>query len=329
MILVQYANCIKGKLIEHGYDDVELRFDIWRSMNGRFNQRQIDPRIDLLSSETTWSPFKETPWLLPLLTNLSDWRTRMQQIETELSNKNQDVVVTFVADFPGKRKNIRVLFEVKFVVYEGLHLENYIPPDLNTTIEVLEGQVIVEMLGTKRNVTLNVGQNLTVPSGDYHNGKLFIVSYFYALFSLVYTVSPTPSCYMYVYLNQSDVEIVHLWDRYYNLTDQMLNETIKERRPLFPDKEEADLIRLSYEDVFAKLRSQSLHELLDISSDYQLNKKNSSNIDWTNIRLQFETSMNRSLVKRLETKIQWHEKHQRNLKSFFDKKKKQFGRWFV
>jgi len=131
---------------------------------------------------------------------------------------------------------------------------------------------------------------------------------------------------MYVYLNQSDVEIVHLWDRYYNLTDQMLNETIKERRPLFPDKEEADLIRLSYEDVFAKLRSQSLHELLDLSSDYQLNKKNSSTIDWTNIRLQFETSMNRSLVKRLETKIQWHEKHQRNLKSFFDKKKKQFGR---
>lgn len=53
---------------------------------------------------------------------------------------------------------------------QGLHLENYIPPDLNTTIEVLEGEVVVEMLGIKKNQTLRVGQNLTVPSGDYHNG---------------------------------------------------------------------------------------------------------------------------------------------------------------
>ena len=85
----------------------------------------------------------------------------------------------------------------------GLFLENYIPPDLNTTIEVLEGQILVEILGLQKNITLNVGQNLTVPSGDYHN---------------VHTISSTPSCYMYVYLNQSDVEIVKLWDKYYNLT---------------------------------------------------------------------------------------------------------------
>lgn len=99
---VQYAQCIKGKLKDHGYDDVELRFDIWRSMNGRFNQRQIDPRIDLLSPDTKWSVFEETTWLLPLLTNLSDWRTRMMQIENDLASKDQNVLITFVADFPGK-----------------------------------------------------------------------------------------------------------------------------------------------------------------------------------------------------------------------------------
>lgn len=71
-------------------------------MNGRFNQRQIDPRIDLLSSDAKWSPFEKTKWLLPLLTNLSDWRTRMMQIENDLSSKDQNVLVTFVADFPGK-----------------------------------------------------------------------------------------------------------------------------------------------------------------------------------------------------------------------------------
>ena len=71
-------------------------------MNGRFNQRQIDPRIDLLSSDAKWSPFEKTKWLLPLLTNLSDSRTRMMQIENDLSSKDQNVLVTFVADFPGK-----------------------------------------------------------------------------------------------------------------------------------------------------------------------------------------------------------------------------------
>lgn len=58
-------------------------------------------------------------------------------------------------------------------MYSGLFLENYIPPDLNTTIEVLEGEVLVEMIGTKENVTLKVGQNVTVPSGDYHNGLFY------------------------------------------------------------------------------------------------------------------------------------------------------------
>jgi len=103
-ILVQYAQCIKGKLKEHDYDDVELRFDIWRSMNGRFNQRQIDPRIDLLSPDAKWSPFQDTSWLQPLLTNLSDWRTRMQEIQNDLTTKDQNALITFVADFPGKEK---------------------------------------------------------------------------------------------------------------------------------------------------------------------------------------------------------------------------------
>ena len=310
---VQYAQCIKGKLEEHGYDDVELRFDIWRSMNGRFNQRQIDPRIDLLSSDAKWSPFEETTWLQPLLTNLSDWRTRMTQIENELSSKNQDVLVTFVADFP------------------GLFLENYIPADLNTTIEVLEGQITVEVISQKTNVTLDVGQNITVPSGDYHNGKppSAFASNTCLPFSLVYTVSPTPSCYMYVYLNQSDVEIINLWDRYFNVTDRLLNDTIDVNRPLHADKDEAGLVRLSYENVFEQMRNQTLHELLDLPVDYALHNKNESNTNWTHIRLQFETSMNRSMVKRLDTKVPWRDRNLRTLKAFANKKRKQFQRWYV
>ncbi|CAF4890958.1 unnamed protein product, partial [Rotaria sp. Silwood2] len=139
--------------------------------------------------------------------------------------------------------------------------------------------------------------------------------------------SSTPSCYMYVYLNQSDADIVHLWDRFYNLTDRLLNETIDRNRPLHSDKEEADLVRLSYEHVFEQLRNKTIHELLELPSDYTIHNKNESNINWTNIRLQFETSMNRSIVKRLDTKVKWHERNLRLFKSFMNKKKKQFLRW--
>lgn len=47
-----------------------------------------------------WSPFKPTPWLMPLLTDLSDWRTKLAEIEEQLDSH---IDVTFVADFPGKK----------------------------------------------------------------------------------------------------------------------------------------------------------------------------------------------------------------------------------
>jgi hypothetical protein len=193
----------------------------------------------------------------------------------------------------------------------------------------LEGEVIVEMLGLKKNVTLSVGQNVTVPSGDYHNG-LFELNYFLLrnFLLLVHTISSTPSCYMYVYLNQSDVEIVQLWDRYYNLTDRLLNETIDRNRPLHPETEEVDLVRLSYENVFEELRNKTIHELLELPNDFTLHNKNQTNTNWTSIRFQFETSMNRSIVRRLDTKVEWHEKNLRTFKTFMNKKRKQFLRWY-
>jgi hypothetical protein len=133
---------------------------------------------------------------------------------------------------------------------------------------------------------------------------------------------------MYVYLNQSDVQIVELWDRYYNLTDRLLNETIDRNRPLYPDKVEVDLVRLSYENVFEDLRNKTIHELLDLPHDYTLHNKNETSTNWTSIRFQFETSMNRSIVRRLDTKVEWREKNLRTFKTFINKKKKQFLRWY-
>ena len=52
---------------------------------------------------------------------------------------------------------------------------------------VFLGQVKVEF--NNANHTVNVGEEITVPSNDTH---------------LVYTVSDTPSCWMYIYMNTTE-----------------------------------------------------------------------------------------------------------------------------
>lgn len=58
--------------------------------------RLVDPRVDLVRAP--WSPWTPTPWLLPLLVDLSPWRQRLQELEAQLDT-NTDAV--FIADFPG------------------------------------------------------------------------------------------------------------------------------------------------------------------------------------------------------------------------------------
>jgi len=61
--------------------------------------RAVDPRVNIL--EASWSPFRDTPWLLPLLVDLSDWRTKLSDIEKEIFAQDTNTDVVFVADFPG------------------------------------------------------------------------------------------------------------------------------------------------------------------------------------------------------------------------------------
>ena len=71
-----------------------------------------------------WSPFKQTPWIQPLLTELSPWREKLTQIRRELKEKSNFSEITFVADFP------------------GLLLENFVAEELNTSLTLLHGNVI-------------------------------------------------------------------------------------------------------------------------------------------------------------------------------------------
>jgi vitamin K-dependent gamma-carboxylase len=144
--------------------------DIWRSMNQRFNQRQVDPRVDLLKAK--WDPFQDTKWIVPLLTELSDWRSKMKEIEKKFreSETKQDYELTFVADL------------------HGLKLENYISNYLNSSIEVLNGKINVEFdveqveksNYNNKNATLKqkiktVKKNFTLGPGDKLQVKNFLL----------------------------------------------------------------------------------------------------------------------------------------------------------
>lgn len=59
-------------------------------------QRIFDPRVDIVKAD--WSPFKANPWLMPLLVDLSPWRTKFMEIEGTLDNQTE---IVFIADFPG------------------------------------------------------------------------------------------------------------------------------------------------------------------------------------------------------------------------------------
>lgn len=118
-MLKQYSTCLSAILPRYNISQPQLYFDIWVSINERFQQRWepriwgvwggfggaltapcrrlVDPRVDLVRAE--WSPWRRTPWLLPLLLELSPWRERLQELESSL-DAHTDVV--FIADFPGE-----------------------------------------------------------------------------------------------------------------------------------------------------------------------------------------------------------------------------------
>ncbi|KAK3089183.1 hypothetical protein FSP39_001567 [Pinctada imbricata] len=174
-MMVQYAHCIEDRLKKYEVENIELYFDVWKSMNNRFQQRMYDPRINLLGVE--WSPFKEVSFSLPLLVDLSPWRSKLASMTEELTQASSYTDVTFVADFP------------------GLYLENFVDADLgNTSITLLAGKIIVELTDQGgKNITLEEGGSMQIPSNQFHN---------------VHTVSDVPSCYMYVYVNTTHAKFM-------------------------------------------------------------------------------------------------------------------------
>lgn len=176
--------------------DVAIYVDVWRSLNGRFQQRLIDPRVNLLEAE--WSPFRPTPWLMPLLTELSAWRQKLTQLERTVFNWSDSSRVAFVADFPGKITHTHTKFRKRnfcilttplrncLVYLAGLSMDNYVPEGVtNATIQVLEGQVELSIENGTQSYLLNANDTASLPSRVMHK---------------ITTTSTVPACYMYTFI---------------------------------------------------------------------------------------------------------------------------------
>ncbi|KAM7355077.1 gamma-glutamyl carboxylase isoform 2-T2 [Cochliomyia hominivorax] len=175
----QYARCIHRNIkAEHQRNvahsplsstNISIYFDIWCSMNGRFQQRVFDPRVDLLTAE--WSPFKRTSWSLPLLNELNHLRPKLRTIANEVLAWNNYSDVIFVADFP------------------GLTLDNYISPDLtNVSLTILEGNVRYYNDNDNDTYFLTSGKSISLVSDIVHH---------------VTTIGLKPSCYLFTYVNKT------------------------------------------------------------------------------------------------------------------------------
>ncbi|XP_067612623.1 vitamin K-dependent gamma-carboxylase [Eurosta solidaginis] len=186
----QYAKCIE-KNVRADYarntktsplssTNISLYFDIWCSMNGRFQQRVFDPRVDLLRAN--WSPFTRTAWSLPLLNDFNYMRPKLRTMTNEVLSWSNYSDVIFVADFP------------------GLTLDNFISPDLtNVTLTILAGNVRYKSDDEDESYFLTAGKSFVLKSGETHH---------------ITTIGQKPSSYLYTFMNKTMIDNELLVDAY-------------------------------------------------------------------------------------------------------------------
>ncbi|XP_046752619.1 vitamin K-dependent gamma-carboxylase [Diprion similis] len=182
----QYAHCLKDNLMNERQkalttgqqpsvadhwaklsNNLSIYIDVWCSLNGRFLQRVFNPKVNLLTAE--WHPFQPVSYLMPLMTQFSSYRNKLDEIQRAVYSWSNYTDVLFVADYP------------------GMELENYIDRDLsNVTLTVLEGQVIYFEDDWQQGVTISKGNHLEISPGKFHN---------------VQTISFHPACLMYTFTN--------------------------------------------------------------------------------------------------------------------------------
>ena len=65
-MVVEFANYLEEQMREEGHEDVEVRANIYASLNGREEQLLVDPNVDLTRVSYPWVGHAD--WILPLET---------------------------------------------------------------------------------------------------------------------------------------------------------------------------------------------------------------------------------------------------------------------
>lgn len=154
----QFAKCIEKHVITDSVsnhqsalksDNISIYFDVWCSLNGRFQQRIFDPYVDIL--DAPWSPWQPTNWVLPIISSLITKRMEIREIRKSISNINNSSDVMFFADFPG--------FEV----------EHKVPDELkDVSLVVIQGDVILHTNNNSSGFALQKGMKVPIDSGERH-----------------------------------------------------------------------------------------------------------------------------------------------------------------
>ncbi|RWS27648.1 vitamin K-dependent gamma-carboxylase-like protein [Leptotrombidium deliense] len=160
-MLKQLATCVQQRFESKGFNNVQLYFDIWISLNGRFIQRVYDPKVDLVKAE--WSPFRKPNWVLPIIQQLTEWRQKLKQLDAHVPDNTE---FAFFADFPG--------FEV--INYVGPHVHN-------AKLQALSGWAVVHIENDERRV-LSRGDEIKLCTSCYHS---------------IRTIKSDPFCFAYIY----------------------------------------------------------------------------------------------------------------------------------
>ncbi|KAJ6216776.1 hypothetical protein RDWZM_007933 [Blomia tropicalis] len=188
-MVVQFAHCVEQRLRSKLMRDnltMEMYFDVWTSLNGRFAQRMYDPTTNILNVK--WTPFTKLEWILPILHQSEEWRSRLEYLNLQLenhiiqSNGRQmlnDSYMIYITDFP------------------GLSLNNYI----DETLFQDQRSPILFLLDGFVHITFSNGSEFLLkssPNFNHHSISLPI-----GQLSTVTTIGRTPSYYSIWYPKKS------------------------------------------------------------------------------------------------------------------------------
>jgi hypothetical protein len=182
-MLKQYAQCLRRNLRTLGVPDAGVKVDVWQSMNQRFQQRLVDPRVDLVAAP--WSPWEDTPWILPCMFQFDDRRQELDDISDRYWFEEQADLV-FVADFPGMSLehyiNATETEAAMLVLMDGNVTVEFLEPDPEGRIDEYGEEAMTAHLHTVR-----IGENVSLPGNMTH---------------IVHTHGTAPSRFFYAYVRE-------------------------------------------------------------------------------------------------------------------------------